>query len=1029
MVNKKKSKAAHPKARSASPLEADRDANRTSRATQLETKSADQGLADRIANTNRMAGRRKARPPHQVETARIANKKRRAIQRNARSQEQVEADRATDRKRTAVQRAARLDHQVEADRAANTATKATRRAARSDHQVEADRAANTATKVTQRESRLDHQVEADRAANTATKATQRAARLDHEAEAHRATHQTRSAVQREARSADQVEANRDTDKKRKAGQRGARPANQVEADRAAHTATTATQRAARSRQQDTTRGTRVNQEMTAEDLLKETADMTKANIYFRDFQYDPTKALMLYYANSGYLRFDQYKEYGSVFQGKAVEQSNVATEVGHEELSADELAHIVQQFQQRHSPLHSRLMSCGGCGIRLYERPSGPEIKFCQVDLQSTIVAHLQYTDADMMLLESARRKCARVDLVVDEINNRRTVDPWQLKSVYKSRASGTLYHLHPELVAVDADGAETTHLCPSCLKVLRKGRVPSNSIAAGVDFGVRSRLGLEELNMHEEVILSRCRLFQATIKLSTVKGNRVACHAIVFADDSPEVASAALSSDAMFDGERLKHTLKLYLVDEKKNFDRLYKKLYGTVSIFARPWVIHQWLVVLIAVHPHYSFFVAPNYPALKRTIDDTNKYILDNCVCVSDETVLDHDRRAGSDVAAQMGGGMDSPVASTGDAADEQTEGIQYRFVTTAPSVANIPEATQIQMQLRALHTLVGTEEEDDDSEMSAEHDELREQLELLASTNDNTGVAAPTGAFAPARSRTGEEDDDELKEQLELLASANDNAGLALAPTPATAPTDVFTATRSNTPLTDFSVDDFVISCSFPTVFMFGRAYHRSTGTLSFDQKNHVLKQYTAIPAKNRRLLFYLFDTIKRYKSICGVNAYVKRDRRSVEALGALIGDAAERSTIKRAAENPDDKESKAVLHKYLKHLRFAGKDIAYGPMEMAKLKSYVLESCNRYGPCSSFLTLSFSEPNNTRGLRATFSTVDNSKFPATFHDGCEFGSNPRRVHGKDTCSFLSCLVRQYIGSQQGPNGGTPGRYGKE
>ena len=63
-------------------------------------------------------------------------------------------------------------------------------------------------------------------------------------------------------------------------------------------------------------------------------------------------------------------------------------------------------------------------------------------------------------------------------------------------------------------------------------------------------------------------------------------------------------------------------------------------------------------------------------------------------------------------------------------------------------------------------------------------------------------------------------------------------------------------------------------------------------------------------------------------------MKRDRRSVEALGALIGDAVERNTIKRAAKNPDDAKSKAVLRKYLKHLRFAGRDIAYRPMEMAK-----------------------------------------------------------------------------------------------
>ena len=32
---------------------------------------------------------------------------------------------------------------------------------------------------------------------------------------------------------------------------------------------------------------------------------------------------------------------------------------------------------------------------------------------------------------------------------------------------------------------------------------------------------------------LLRCRLFQATINLSAVNGNRVACHAIVYADES----------------------------------------------------------------------------------------------------------------------------------------------------------------------------------------------------------------------------------------------------------------------------------------------------------------------------------------------------------------------------------------------------------------------------------------------------------------------------------------------------------------
>jgi hypothetical protein len=45
---------------------------------------------------------------------------------------------------------------------------------------------------------------------------------------------------------------------------------------------------------------------------------------------------------------------------------------------------------------------------------------------------------------------------------------------------------------------------------------------------------------------------------------------------------------------------------------------------------VIHQWLVVLRAVHPNYQFFVGPEYHALQLVID---------CVCLTDETVLDHD------------------------------------------------------------------------------------------------------------------------------------------------------------------------------------------------------------------------------------------------------------------------------------------------------------------------------------------------------------------------------------------------------
>jgi hypothetical protein len=43
--------------------------------------------------------------------------------------------------------------------------------------------------------------------------------------------------------------------------------------------------------------------------------------------------------------------------------------------------------------------------------------------------------------------------------------------------------------------------------------------------------------------------------------------------------------------------------------------------------------------VHPHYRFIVVPKYHALQKAIDETNQYILDDGVCVTDESVLAHE------------------------------------------------------------------------------------------------------------------------------------------------------------------------------------------------------------------------------------------------------------------------------------------------------------------------------------------------------------------------------------------------------
>jgi hypothetical protein len=78
----------------------------------------------------------------------------------------------------------------------------------------------------------------------------------------------------------------------------------------------------------------------------------------------------------------------------------------------------------------------------------------------------------------------------------------------------------------------------------MEKGEKPPESIAAGVDFGDYTRLGLEKQNLHELSMLSR---FHCYGKVAKVKPNnhgqikymmnKIQAHVIMFEHDAPYVA------------------------------------------------------------------------------------------------------------------------------------------------------------------------------------------------------------------------------------------------------------------------------------------------------------------------------------------------------------------------------------------------------------------------------------------------------------------------------------------------------------
>ena len=60
------------------------------------------------------------------------------------------------------------------------------------------------------------------------------------------------------------------------------------------------------------------------------------------------------------------------------------------------------------------------------------------------------------------------------------------------------------------------------------------------------------------------------------------------------------------------------------------------------------------------------------------------------------------------------------------------------------------------------------------------------------------------------------------------------------------------------------------------------------------------------------------IQRVKAMEGVKAYVNGNRRSLASLGVLLESPSARAELKRACAEPDSKEGKKVLHKYMPHL---------------------------------------------------------------------------------------------------------------
>ena len=140
----------------------------------------------------------------------------------------------------------------------------------------------------------------------------------------------------------------------------------------------------------------------------------------------------------------------------------------------------------------------------------------------------------------------------------------------------------------------------------------------------------------------------------------------------------------------------------------------------------------------------------------------------------------------------------------------------------------------------------------------------------------------------------------------------------------------STRQQECVNEFVVPD-ILQKTFPGTFMLGRAYRKKGVRLGIRERNHLLHQFTNVPAEDFRLLGYLQDVLSRFDTMNGVVAHVKSSSSAQIEMNALINDSERQAELQKAIENPESDLVKKVMAKYSPHLNFSGKDVDSGMFE--------------------------------------------------------------------------------------------------
>ena len=757
-----------------------------------------------------------------------------------------------------------------------------------------------------------------------------------------------------------------------------------------------------------------------------------------DFEFDPYKAAALWYTNSGYDRYDRLLKFDASPEqwGESDIQQHyngIEDEVRKEILTDENLHCTLKDFEEKREWGQQNLPACSACGIRKLKKSND---FFVERKLDA-LPDFMKLNDFELCELKQLQRQ---VKIPVDANFTVRSVDVSKAVSWYRRREGGDYYHLHPELVAEKVGGV-FVHLCPSCDADMFQAAVrPRYSIAKGVDFGCYHRLGLETPNIHDIAIIARIRRYGKIVKIRpSSSGQRnytrdqLTTHMTMFEHDAPYIAAKLFYCDKAELRQYITEALHLHFMDAEGNLDNLTYVTYQTTTILGRCYVVYQWLQVLTIINRQYYDVELPPYDVFLKIFEDALDDIVNASTVTTDKEDIVRDLAAGSDVAGARAAHAFTPDGTQGRA----TAPLASPQAPQPQINVRLRRSTRRRLATTVTHSFVteadfASKEAPDKSLLNAT---LLQDIQIAAFADDlvppvqqnDTGLLDPDGSFCGTSdddstlsdsgdlddSRSVEFDDDNDNQNESILNNLFNNAHSAGNSFAASDDTDVGSSTigtsvrtvrgsetdqstaagqdedpivdpnvshRQHGPLNEYTHGEFILCGSFPNVFLLGKAYKRWAADLHEGELEHLMSQFTNVPAQDRPMLFYIADALRRNAAAKGMETRVKGDRTSLKRFADMVKDPNFEKDLSEAILKPTGPRAKAILKKFLPILNVAGRHIPHGAVSSSIILQKVMEISRRFASPFMMLTMSPSDLDNPTALQMSVHSTDNKTFPA-------------------------------------------------